>query len=65
MFEALRLAGDNPSRTSIRDSFYKIQNFGSILGPINVQKNGETQSTVHILRFDDECKQQIVKENYA
>jgi branched-chain amino acid transport system substrate-binding protein len=65
MFEALRLAGDNLSRVNIRDSFYKIQNYGSILGPINVEKNGETQSTVHILRFDDNCKQQIVRENFA
>lgn len=65
MFEALKIAGNDLSRTNIRDSFYRIQNFPTILGPINVQRNGETQNTVHILRFDEQCRQIIVKENYA
>jgi branched-chain amino acid transport system substrate-binding protein len=65
MFEALRVAGNDLSRTHIRDSFYTIRNFPTILGPINVERNGETQSTVHIMRFDDQCGQVIVRENYA
>ncbi len=65
MAQAIRLAGDDVSRKNIRDSFYRVRDFHSILGTINVEKSGETQSTVHILRFDDECKQQIVRENYS
>ena len=65
MFEALRIAGNDLSRTHIRDSFYAIRNFPTILGPINVERNGETQNTVHIMRFDDQCGQVIVRENYA
>ena len=42
MLEALRQAGDNLSREGIRDAFYKVQNFKTILGPVSVQPDGET-----------------------
>ncbi len=63
LFEALRLAGDNLSRENIRDSFYKVQNFETILGPVSVQPNGETMNTVNILKMVN-GKQVVVRENY-
>jgi branched-chain amino acid transport system substrate-binding protein len=64
LFEAIRLAGDNLSRQNIRDAFYKIQGFKTILGPIHVEKNGETMNVTHIMKFDDRCDFVVVKENY-
>jgi len=63
LFEALRLAGDNLSREGIRDAFYKVKNFPTILGPVTVQPDGETMSIVNILKMEG-GKQVIVKENY-
>jgi branched-chain amino acid transport system substrate-binding protein len=63
LFEALRLAGDNLSREGIRDAFYKVKNFPTILGPVTVQPDGETMSVVNILKMEG-GKQIIVKENY-
>ena len=64
LFEAVRLAGNNLSRENIRDSFYKIQGFNTLFGPVAVQKNGETMNVVHIMKFDDQCNFVVVKENY-
>ena len=63
LFEALRLAGDHLSREEIRDAFYKIKDFPTILGPVTVQPDGETMSVVNIIRMEG-GKQVIVKENY-
>lgn len=63
VFEALRLAGDNLSREGIRDAFYKVQNFKTILGPVSVQPDGETMSVVNILKYTG-GKQLILRENY-
>ena len=64
VFEALRRAGDDLGHESIRDAFRQIQGFESIFGRINVQQNGETMNIVHIMKLNDDCKQEIVKENY-
>lgn len=64
VFEALRLAGDNLSRENIRDSFYEVQGFNTIFGPVNVDPSGETMSIAHIMKFSGDCKQEIVAENY-
>ena len=64
VFEALRLAGDDLSRENIRDSFYKVQGYNTIFGPVNVDPNGETMSIAHIMKFSGDCKQEIVAENY-
>lgn len=63
VFEALRQAGDNLSREGIRDAFYKVQNFKTILGPVSVQPDGETMNAVHIMKLVG-GKQEIVRENY-
>lgn len=63
LFEALRQAGDNLSHEGIRDAFYKVQNFPTILGPVSVQQDGETMNVVNIIRLEG-GKQVIVKENY-
>jgi len=62
-FHLVRLAGDNLSREGIRDAFYKVKNFPTILGPVTVQPDGETMSIVNILKMEG-GKQVIVKENY-
>jgi branched-chain amino acid transport system substrate-binding protein len=63
LFQALRQAGDNLSREGIRDAFYKVQGFKTILGPVSVQPDGETMNVVHILRLV-KGKGEIVRENY-
>ncbi len=63
MFEALRQAGDNLSREGIRDAFYKVQNFKTILGPVSVQLDGETMNVVHIMKLV-QGKSELVRENY-
>jgi branched-chain amino acid transport system substrate-binding protein len=63
VFEAVRQAGDNLSREGIRDAFYKVQNFKTILGPVSVQPDGETMNVVHIMKLVG-GKQEIVRENY-
>jgi len=63
MFEAIRLAGNNLSREGIRDAFYKVQNFKTILGPVSVQPDGETVNVVHIMKLVN-GKGEIVRENY-
>jgi branched-chain amino acid transport system substrate-binding protein len=63
LFEALRQAGDNLSREGIRDAFYKVQSFKTILGPVSVQPDGETMNVVHIMKLVG-GKGEIVKENY-
>lgn len=63
LFEALRQAGDDLSREGIRDAFYKVQDFDTILGPVSVQPDGETMNVVHITRMED-GKQVLVHENY-
>ena len=63
LFEALRLAGDNLSREGIRDAFYKVKGFPTILGPVTVQPDGETMNVVNILKMEG-GKQVIIKENY-
>jgi branched-chain amino acid transport system substrate-binding protein len=63
LFEALRQAGDNLSRTGIRDAFYKVQNFETIFGPVSVKEDGETMSVVNIVKMVD-GKQVLVHENY-
>jgi branched-chain amino acid transport system substrate-binding protein len=64
VFEALRIAGGDLSRKNIRDSFLKVQGFNTIFGTISVQPNGETMSIAHIMKFSDDCTQEIVAENY-
>ena len=64
VFEALRLAGDDLSRENIRDSFYKVQGYNTIFGPVGVEPNGETMSIAHIMKFSGDCKQEIVVENF-
>ena len=64
VFEALRLAGDDLRRENIRDSFYKVQGYNTIFGPVNVDPSGETMSIAHIMKFSDDCTQEIVAENY-
>ena len=64
VFEALRLAGDDLSRDNIRDSFYKVQGYNTIFGPVGVEPNGETMSIAHIMKFSDDCTQEIVVENF-
>lgn len=64
VFEALRIAGSDLSRKNIRDSFLKVQGFNTIFGTISVQPNGETMSIAHIMKFSDDCTQEIVAENY-
>ena len=63
LFEALRQAGNNLSRDGIRDAFYKVQNFKTILGPVSVQPDGETMNVVHIMKLVN-GKGEIVRENY-
>jgi hypothetical protein len=63
LFEALRLAGDNLTREGIRDAFYKVKDFPTILGPVTVQSDGETMGVVNILKMEG-GKQVVVKENY-
>jgi branched-chain amino acid transport system substrate-binding protein len=63
LFQALRQAGDNLSREGIRDAFYKVQGYKTILGPVSVQPDGETMNVVHILRLV-KGKGEIVRENY-
>jgi branched-chain amino acid transport system substrate-binding protein len=63
LFEALRQAGDDLSRENIRDAFYKVQDFNTILGPVSVQPDGETMNIVHITRMEN-GKQVLVHENY-
>jgi branched-chain amino acid transport system substrate-binding protein len=63
LFEALRQAGDNLSREGIRDAFYKVQGFKTILGPVSVQPDGETMNVVHIMKLVN-GKGEIVRENY-
>ena len=63
LFEALRQAGDNLSREGIRDAFYKVRNFKTILGPVSVQPDGETMNVVHIMKLVN-GKGEIVRENY-
>jgi len=63
LFEALRQAGDNLSREGIRDAFYKVRSFKTILGPVSVQPDGETMNVVHIMKLVN-GKGEIVRENY-
>ena len=63
LFEAVRQAGDNLSREGIRDAFYKVQGFKTILGPVSVQPDGETMNVVHIMKLAG-GQQEIVRENY-
>jgi branched-chain amino acid transport system substrate-binding protein len=63
LFQALLQAGDNLSREGIRDAFYKVQGYKTILGPVSVQPDGETMNVVHILRLV-KGKGEIVRENY-
>jgi branched-chain amino acid transport system substrate-binding protein len=63
LFEAIRQAGNNLSREGIRDAFYKVQNFKTILGPVSVQPDGETVNVVHIMKLVN-GKGEIVRENY-
>jgi branched-chain amino acid transport system substrate-binding protein len=63
MFEALRQAGDSLSREGIRDAFYRVQSFKTILGPVSVQTDGETMNVVHIMKLTG-GKGEIVRENY-
>lgn len=63
LFEALRQAGDDLSREAIRDAFYKVKDFNTILGPVSVQPDGETMNIVHITRMEN-GKQVLVRENY-
>jgi branched-chain amino acid transport system substrate-binding protein len=63
LFEALRQSGNDLSREGIRDAFYKVQNFKTILGPVSVQTDGETMNVVHIMKLVN-GKGEIVRENY-
>jgi ABC-type branched-subunit amino acid transport system substrate-binding protein len=63
LFEAVRQADNNLSREGIRDAFYKVQNFKTILGPVSVQTDGETMNVVHIMKLVN-GKGEIVRENY-
>jgi branched-chain amino acid transport system substrate-binding protein len=63
LFEAVRQAGNNLSREGIRDAFYKVQSFKTILGPVSVQPDGETMNVVHIMKLVN-GKGEIVRENY-
>lgn len=63
VFEALRQAGSNLTREGIRDAFYKVQGYRTILGPVSVQPDGETMNVVHIMKLAG-GQQVIVRENY-
>jgi len=63
LFEAIRLAGDDITPTALRDAFYRVKDFKTILGPVSVQPSGETMDVVNIEKFAD-GKWQVVTANY-